>query len=226
MAAMGKKILYFDKPGPQNTDSVVQVVKERIKELNVKHVVVASESGRTALKVAEALRDLKVKIVCVTAYAGIRKIYEKVPSQYLTNELREKLQNLGVKILDETPWIFYGSAFDRAFLGNHTPSTIIHRFLGRSLGYGFKTAIEVSLIAANVGVVPTNEEIISIAGTGWLGGGADCAIVVKPAVIPRGEFIGPENGMEVKEIIAMPRLKFTQEMIKEVKEKGYELADL
>ena len=223
---MEKKILYFDKPGPQNTGAVIQAAKERIKELNIKHVVVASESGRTALKVAEALTDLKVKIVCVTAYAGIRKIYEKVPSQYLTNELREKLRNLEVKILEETPWVFYGSAFDYAFLGNHTPSTIIHRFLGRSMGYGFKTAIEVSLIAANVGAVPTDEEIISIAGTGWLGGGADCAIVVKPAVIPKGEFIGPENGMEVKEIIAMPRLKFTQEMIKEVKEKGYELADL
>lgn len=223
---MEKKILYFDKPGPQNTDAVIQAVKERIKELNIKHIAVASESGKTALKVAEALTDLKVKTVCVSAYAGIRKIYEKVPNQYLTNELREKLRNLGVKILEETPWLFYGSAFDRAFLGNHTPSTIIHRFLGRSMGYGFKTAIEVSLIAANIGAVPSDEEIISIAGTGWLGGGADCAIVVKPAVIPKGEFIGPENGMEVKEIIAMPRLKFTQEMIKEVKEKGYELADL
>jgi hypothetical protein len=94
------------------------------------------------------------------------------------------------------------------------------------MGYGFKTAIEVSLIAANVGAVPTDEEIISIAGTGWLGGGADCAIVVRPAVIPKSEFIDPENGMEVKEIIAMPRLKFTKEMIKEVQEKGYELADL
>jgi len=217
---MEKKILYFEKPGPQNTDAVIQAVKGRIKELNIKHIVVASESGRTALKVAEALRDLNVKIVCVTAYTGIRKIYEKVPSQYLTDELREKLRNLRVKILEETPWVFYGSAIDYAFLGDHAPSTIVHRFLSRLLGYGYKTAVEIALIAANVGAVPTDEEVISIAGTGWLGRGADCAIVVKPAVIPKGEFISPENGIEVKEIIAIPRLKFTREIIKGIEERG------
>lgn len=47
----------------------------------------------------------------------------------------------------------------------------------------FKTAIEIGLLAADVGAVPTDEEIISIAGTGELGGG-DCAIILKPSIIP------------------------------------------
>ena len=104
-------------------------------------------------------------------------------------------------------------------MGDHAPSTIVHRFLSRLLGYGFKTTVEIALIAANVGAVPTDEEIISIAGTGMLGGGADCAIVVKSACIPR-EVISPEKGIEVREIIAIPRLKFTREIVKEIEEKG------
>lgn len=48
------------------------------------------------------------------------------------------------------------------------------------MGYGFKTALEVALITAEVGAVPIDEEVIAIARTGWLGGGADCAIIVRP----------------------------------------------
>jgi len=67
-----KNTRYFDEPGPQNTEALIEAVKERVKELRLKFIVVASESGNTALKVAEAFSDLDVKVVCVTAYAGVR----------------------------------------------------------------------------------------------------------------------------------------------------------
>jgi hypothetical protein len=84
------------------------------------------------------------------------------------------------------------------------------------MGYGFKTALEVALIAAEAGAVPIDEEVIAIAGTGWLGGGADCAIIVRPSVVPRT--IDVEKGFEVREIIAIPRIKFNQKLIKKIKE--------
>ncbi len=68
-----RNIFYFDRPGPQNTNGVIKVVNERLKEGDIKYVVVASESGRTALKVAKALRNFNVKVICVTAYAGVRR---------------------------------------------------------------------------------------------------------------------------------------------------------
>ena len=88
MGSIKKTILCFDELGPQNTDAVIQAVKERIQELGIRHVVVASESGRTALKVAEALRDFDINVVCVTAYASIRRKYEKElpPDHYLSDE--------------------------------------------------------------------------------------------------------------------------------------------
>jgi len=56
-----KSIRYFDEPGPQNTVALIDAVKERIKGSEIEYVV-ASESGATALKVTEALKDSKLKL--------------------------------------------------------------------------------------------------------------------------------------------------------------------
>jgi len=216
---MEKKIIYFEELGPRNTDAVIEAVKERLKDSNIKHVVVASESGRTALKVAKALKDSGAKIICVSGYAGIRRV-EKRSWPDIKGEMKKELEAFNVKILDETPWIFRSSAFDYSFLGEHAPSTIIHKFLSRTMGYGFKTAIEITLLAAEAGAIPTDEEVVAVAGTGWLGGGADCAIIVKPSVLPDGFFMDIENGLEVREIIAIPRVKFSAPLIKSLKSRG------
>lgn len=48
-----KNIIYFDAPGPQNTDKVVDAVVERLAEGDIKFViVVASITGETSLKIA------------------------------------------------------------------------------------------------------------------------------------------------------------------------------
>jgi hypothetical protein len=64
--------------------------------------------------------------------------------------------------------------------------------------------------------VPIHEEVVAITGTGWLGGGSDCAIVVRPSVVPKTT--GVETGLEVRKIIAIPRLKFTQDLINKTKD--------
>jgi len=213
-----KKIVYFDEPGPQNTDDVVESVVQRLRDSNIKYVVVASESGKTALKVARALKNLDVRVVCVSGYAGIRRV-EGRSWPDIKGEIKEELEALNVKTLDETPWIFKSSAIDYQFLGEASPSSIMHKVLSRLMGYGFKTAVEITLLAADVGAIPIDEEVIAIAGTGWLGGGADCAVVVRPSVLPDAWFMDAEKGVEVREILAMPRVKFPERLIKLLKEK-------
>jgi len=215
---MEKKITYFSESGPQNTEKVIEVVKERLKGSEIKHIVVASESGKTALKVARALKDFGVNVICVSGYAGIRKVEDR-PWPDMKDEIKEELESLNVKILAETPWIFKSSAIDYQFLGEAAPSTIMHKILSRLMGYGFKTAIEITLLAADAGAIPTDKEVISIAGTGWLGGGADCAIIVRPSVLPDAWFIMAEKGIEVREIIGMPRVKFPERLTKLLKGK-------
>jgi hypothetical protein len=212
-----KKTRYFSKPGPQNSEALIEAVKERITELRIRFVVVASDSGSTALQIAEALSGMAVKVVCVTAYAGVRLAWPqwgKWPS--ITGDIRRKLEGLGVKIVEETPWIFKGVTFDAQFLKRAAPSWIIHEFVCRTMGYGFKTSLEVALIAAEAGAVPIDEEVVAIAGTGWLGGGADCAIIVRPSVVPKTTDV--ETGLELREIIAIPRVKFTAELINKIKD--------
>lgn len=69
---MNASITYFEEPGPQNTEAVVAVVKERVKRGDIRSIVVASESGKTALAIAEALTSMDVNVICVTRYAGLQ----------------------------------------------------------------------------------------------------------------------------------------------------------
>lgn len=218
---MKGEIVYFDEPGPQNTDAVLEIVKNRLKEKDIGYVVVASESGSTALRVAKVLKDTGVKIACVAPYAGYqRALGRKWPA--INGDRRQELERVGVKILEETQWIF-GCTFDTMFIGDTAPSIAIHKFVSRAFGFGVKTCIEIALIAAEAGAVPSDEEIIAVAGTGWLGGGADAAIVIKPCHIhgvKGGDFLKIDKGVEVREIIAMPRVKFSQKLIDEMKKEG------
>jgi hypothetical protein len=69
----------------------------------------------------------------------------------------------------------------------------------RVFGQGMKVACEIAVMAADAGLVRTDEEVISIAGVGR-SGGSDTAIVVKPEVAHR--FFD----LRVKEILCKPRL--------------------
>jgi hypothetical protein len=69
----------------------------------------------------------------------------------------------------------------------------------RIFGQGLKVACEIVLMAADAGLIRTDQEVISIAGVGK-SGGADTAIVVKPETAQR--FFD----LKVKEILCKPRL--------------------
>jgi len=213
-----RTITYFEEPGPQNTEAIVAIVKERIIEGDIQSVVVASESGKTALAVAEALKDAGVSIVCVAPYGGYQHVLERTWPP-MKNAIRSKLDCLGVKILDQTPWIF-GCTFDTAFLGDAAPATVIHKFLSRVFGFGMKTCIEVALIAVEAGVLEWGKDAVAVAGTGWLGGGADAAIVVRSSPVYEGAFLKNERGLEVREILAMPKIKFSDRLIDVMKKAG------
>jgi hypothetical protein len=222
MRKSAKKIIYFEGPGPENTDGVLKAVKERLIGSEIKSVVVASESGSTALKAAEMLKELDVKIICVTAYGGYQEaLGREWPA--VSGAVRKKLESYGVEIVEKTPWIF-GCTFDYWISNENSPSGQIHKFLSRLFGFGVKTCVEIALIACEAGAVSSDEEVICIAGTGWLGGGADAAIVIKPCHIYEGGFLKIDKGIEVREIIAMPRIKFDQKLIEKMKKDGLQEA--
>ena len=186
-----KEITYFDEPGAKNTDQVIQAAKKRIEELNIPHLVVASTSGATALKVREALKNMPISIVCVGEHYG----FWGGDEQRFSDEMRKELESKGVKVFIGSHALSgVGRAITKKFKGISHTEIIAHTM--RQFGEGLKVCVEISIMAADAGLVPTDREIIAMGGTGR---GADTAIVLKAAHMHN------YFDLEIREIIAKPR---------------------
>jgi hypothetical protein len=183
-------IVYFDSIGPDNTEATLRLVKIRAEELGIKRIVVASTTGDTGVEAAEKLKDFRV--VVVTHTGGF-----KAPgTQELTQENRQKIEKLGAEIFTGAHAFGGISHAVRRTFSTHVLGDFMANTL-RMFGQGVKVAIEISLMAADAGLVSPDEEVIAIAGTAR---GADTAIVLKPA------HAHDAFSLKVKEIICKPRL--------------------
>lgn len=93
---------FFETPGKKNTPKVIEAVAKRAKEGDIKAVVVASTSGRTAIKVAEALKKSgrQVKVVCVSGPPSWEQ-YPEYQFPLIKDKERERLNKLGVLIVND-----------------------------------------------------------------------------------------------------------------------------
>jgi len=62
---MEEKIVYFEKPGKENTEEVIEVVLERAKQRNIKKIVLASTRGYTAKSFLDAVEGKDINLVVV-----------------------------------------------------------------------------------------------------------------------------------------------------------------
>ena len=183
-------IVYFDSPGAEHTVETLRLAKARAEELGIKKIVVASTTGDTGVRAAEEFKNYEV--VVVTHTAG----FAAPGAQELTPENKKKIERLGAEIFTGAH-AFGGIShavrrtFNTHVLGDFMANTL------RMLGQGMKVAIEISIMAADAGLISPDEEVVSIAGTVR---GADTAIVLKPA------HAHDAFSLRVKEIICKPRL--------------------
>lgn len=169
MDGVTRSIVYFNKSGIENTDDIVEIVYARLKEGDIKSVVVASTSGYTALRFARKMAKETNLVV--------------VSSQYdpLTPERRQELESMGCKVVRHTHVL---SGLDRSI--SRKFSGVSHvEFLAEALrclfGCGMKVVIECTIMAADSDAIPV-EKTIAVAGTSSKSGrGADCAAVVWPS---------------------------------------------
>ena len=170
--SLEEKVVYFSSPGEENTDLTLELAKEYAKKYNIKHVVVASTTGRTALKAVKIFKGFN--LVVVTHSTG----FVKPNFQEMPNEVRRKIESEGVKVLTSTHAL---AGVERAFrkeLGVWLPIELIAIVLRRVFCEGVKVAIEITLMATDAGLIPEEEDVIAIAGTGK---GADTALHLKSA---------------------------------------------
>ena len=187
---MEGKIVYFENPGEENTGETLRIARERAVEMGIKTVIVASTAGGTAAKAVDVFEGMRV--IAVTHVTGMRE-----PNvQEFTDENRKKVESKGGVVLTAThAFMGIGGAMRKKFqmhlLGVEIASTL------RIFGAGTKVACEIAMMAADAGLVRTDEDIIAVGGTHR---GADTAIVLVPANAQ--DFFD----MRVMEILAKPRL--------------------
>ncbi|MCD4810804.1 MAG: hypothetical protein K8R17_13025 [Methanosarcinales archaeon] len=191
---MDKSITYFEKPGEINTLALIEAVKTRALELDIREVVVASTSGKTGAAMAEALQDTDIKIIVVTHQYGTTEEGKwDMESQYVS-----RLNEMDVEIVSQSH-LFSGVEKSLSKdTGGISRIEIVADVLRKLFGKGFKVAVEVVLMAADSGALTMENEVIAVGGTAY---GADVACVIKPA--HSNNFYA----LQIREIICMPRDK-------------------
>ncbi len=181
--------LYFEEPGPLNTRATLERAAERAAELDVRSIVVASSSGRTGMLAAGLFPGRN--LVVVTHSTG----FAQPDVQEMPAESRRALEQAGARVLTAQHALGGVGRAVRKKLGTYEVDEIM-AFTLRVLGQGSKVAVEVSLMAADAGLVSTREPCIAVGGTG---GGADTALLLRPA--------NAQNffDLRVMEFLAKPR---------------------
>lgn len=187
-----RKIVYFEKPGEENTEETLKLAFERARELGIKHVVLASSYGDTARKALKYLGD-GMRLVVVTYHTGFLEEGKNTMDPETENFLRSK----GVIIVRQSHVL---SGIERSItrkFGGISRVEVIAEALRSLFGHGLKVCVEIAVMAADSGAIPL-EEVVAIGGRIR---GADTAVVLRPAHM--NNFFE----MQIKEIICMPREK-------------------
>lgn len=171
MANITTKTVYFEQPGPQNTEQTLKLAKERAQTLGIKNIIVASTTGETGAKASQIFKNYNLTVV--THVTG----FTKPNTQQLTPQNRTLIENNGANILT-TAHAFgtLGRAVKNKFNTIQTDG-IISAVL-RLFCQGTKVCCEIACMTADAGLIKTGEETIAIGGTRT---GADTAVVLKPS---------------------------------------------
>ncbi|MDO8472460.1 MAG: pyruvate kinase alpha/beta domain-containing protein [Dehalococcoidia bacterium] len=182
--------VYFAKPGKDNTEKTLALARKRAEELGIRTVLVATTDGDTAAKAARTFAGFQV--VAVSHSHG----FKKENASGITAENRSAIESSGIALLTTTHAFGGVNRAIRSTLETYTPVEIVSHTLRRVLGDGIKVVCEIAVMAADAGLVRTDEDVVSIAGTGH---GADTAVVIKPA--------NAHNffDLRIKELICKPR---------------------
>jgi len=176
MRGMERTMFYFDQPGFENTEEVLEIVYKRLKEGDIKSVVVASSSGETGFKFAKKMAH-ETNLVVVSTHPG----YSTPGIWNFDRKIFKELESVGCTVVKQSHIL---SGLERSISAKFSGAShteVIAEVLRSLFGVGMKVAVEVTIMAADSGAIPI-EKTIAVGGTASPEGrGADCAIVVWPS---------------------------------------------
>lgn len=180
---------YFAKLGPANTDETLSIARKRAEELGIKTILAATTKGDTALKAVRFFQGYRV--VIVTHAHGFRT----ANSQEVPDETLAAVREAGGIVFTGTHVFAATGRAIRKKYQTYQVEDIIASTL-RLFGAGMKVVCEIAMMAADAGLVRTDEDVVAIAGTGR---GADTAVVLRP--VNTQDFFD----LRVREILCKPR---------------------
>ena len=187
-----KFITYFEQQGNDYTEDLIKAVKDKLESAgDIKRILIASSTGESALKLYAAIDDKDVEIINVTHHMGFKE--DNVAD--ISDEMIKKLEDVGIKTYIGAH-AFSGAARGVTNkYGGFSPLDVVADTL-RMFSHGIKVSAEISIMAADAGLVPVGEKNIAIGGRGH---GVDTAVILTP--------VNAKNLFDLKfhEIIAMPK---------------------
>jgi hypothetical protein len=176
-----EKIVYFERPGIENTEMTLKLAFERAKARGIKKVVMASTRGDTALLAAKLWAGTGIKIVVIPHQFGF------MGAKFAPERIKE-LEKQGHTVHFGT-MLFH----TERFYGMNTP-TIMANLL-RTFCQGMKVCVEILLMATDAGLVDIGEQVVVVSGSGR---GADTSVV---AIASTSTHLGD---LHIAEIICKP----------------------
>lgn len=167
------------------------MVLKHIKDYGKKHIVVASTSGKTAMSFHKALKGTGANLVIVTHSVG----FKEPGHDEFDPEIRRLLVKADVSIHTGT---ILTHSIEKSIMDDFRgiyPGYLIANTL-RRFGEGTKVAMEIVMEACDAGLIPEDEEVLSVGGTYR---GSDTVLLIRSKASKR--FLE----LDVLEILARPR---------------------
>lgn len=209
----------FERPGPVNTDEVIEIVSAA--SANYKHIVVASITGDSAIRIGRRITGKEV--ICVTCPQGMSweidgmvegpfaviPELQQVRTEWLkqglktvpmgiSQENRLTLEELGIKIVQGTIPLFGPTFSMRLHLRKTTDLDVMAKTL-ELISTGTLVCLECVLMAVDAGVIPEGAQVLVVAGTER---GLDTCWVIQASA--SHNLFHPSKGARFIELLAKP----------------------
>jgi len=190
---VSRPTFYFDVHGEINTGKTIELARRRAEDLGIGKIVVASETGLSALRALDVFPDLDV--IVVSSAAGtlvegsvIGDLRIGIPDEDILNELRER----GARVVRGTD-PFWNLAANTSLIDMCKTGMMYFN----TLCGGLHVCMTAVLEATDAGYLVEGEEVVAMAGSFV---GLDTTIVAGAA-----NSVNFFKAFDVREIICKPR---------------------
>lgn len=165
-------MVLFKEKGEVNTQETLKIALEELKKANLSKLVISSTRGYSAKEALEVIPE-GVKLIVITHHVGFKEPDQDEFSLQIKDELLKRGH-----IVHSATHALSGveRAFRREYHGIHTAEIVANTL--RLFSQGVKVCVEITLMAADAGLVRSDEWIVVCGGSSK---GLDTAMVIKPA---------------------------------------------